>query len=748
MEKRPRDPHTCASCADVKILLRCVGHCWHCNRNFEIKDPSSIDDLETDKHCPRCGDLGTRKLTIPRVQLLLTLGEARAAAEEGCELWQHWTRGRRMPQLDLTCTLVIHGSVTPSTPKNPCSKIFLYASWVGPHDTFAPTYGCLTGWAETSDIASRIITSRPFETDLRSDTSRKFIRQCLSTCLSTHERCRADLAPSTDSPELTDPQDVPSRLLDLGVEGGDVETMSLLVTGEADSSMRKLLSTLGFAILSYCWGGPNPMVLTRENLEALQRGINVASMPASIRDAVAVARAGGCRFLWIDALCILQDDGRDEADEIANMGQYYGAARLTICAASAAACSEGFLGPRDPPPPLFGPIRVPLLFANGVSAGTVLLVLVEEPETAAAEAAATGPPQPIARRGWTMQESLLSRRMLVYTTDVLHWACLSTTASNGGEVCVLRETPTENRVALVPGIYPFAWLLKWPTPEIWRFLVEEYSGRLLGLPDDKLLAISGAAERTVEICTERGEDPIYTAGCLVLGKSPASWVEGLLWVPERRNSTTRPVKYRAPSWSWAAVEGQCRFINVHEFGKIRNVGVVFSDTESYPQLGVASINLQYPDAPFGGVSGAVLRVRARVRKLVSMAGEPGMVDIVFDEDESAIMKLPTVDKDRPVFHTILVMRGDTATDHQRMKKAAKWGAMGPPEALLLPLVRVLWEENLMRGSIVRGLVVDAVKEGRHARIGTFAAYRYGPDLDVADKRYNWFLGEEKDVFLV
>jgi hypothetical protein len=582
---------------------------------------------------------------------------------------------------------------------------------------------------------------------VNSATSQKFIRECLATCLSTHERCRAGSAPSTAGLELIDPKDVPARLLDLGEGAADPETISLLLTGDADSSARNLVSTLGFAILSYCWGGPNPTVLTRRNLESFQRGIRVASLPASIRDAVAVARSSGCRFLWIDALCILQDDGRDEADEIANMGQYYAAARLTISAASASACAEGFLGPRDPPPPLFGPVRVPLRFANGVSAGTVLLSLVEQPE-AAMDAAATGPPQPIARRGWTMQESLLSRRMLVYTTNVLHWACLSTTASNGGETCVLRETPTENRVALVPGIYPFAWLLKWPTADIWRFLVEEYTGRLLGKPEDKLLAISGAAERTVAVSVGRGEDPAYVAGCLVQRSSPASWALELLWVPERWTGTTRPEKYRAPSWSWASVDGHCRFVNILKVDKARSMVGPTAELESYARGSVESIDLQYPDAPYGGVSGAVLKVRALTHPLATMAGEPSMVEIVLDEDESGISSIPAVDVKQPAPRTRLVLRGDTAKDHQRIGQAAKRGAMGQPEILLVSLARVLWKEQRVSANLVRGLVVEAVEGGKHARIGTFAALRCGLDLDPMDAKLNWFLGDPESILLV
>jgi hypothetical protein len=57
-----------------------------------------------------------------------------------------------------------------------------------------------------------------------------------------------------------------------------------------------------YVALSYCWGGPQPLVTTTENIKAMVAGVSLAQLPRTLRDAVAVTRNLGVRYLWIDAL--------------------------------------------------------------------------------------------------------------------------------------------------------------------------------------------------------------------------------------------------------------------------------------------------------------------------------------------------------------------------------------------------------------------------------------------------------------
>jgi hypothetical protein len=103
----------------------------------------------------------------------------------------------------------------------------------------------------------------------------------------------------------------------------------------ADTNVRE------YVALSYCWGQDQTVKTTRNTLPAHLMSIDKAQLPRTIQDAITVCRNLDFRYLWVDSLCIVQD-GPDVHREVANMAHYYGGASLTIAAASAANCSEGF----------------------------------------------------------------------------------------------------------------------------------------------------------------------------------------------------------------------------------------------------------------------------------------------------------------------------------------------------------------------------------------------------------------------
>ena len=89
-----------------------------------------------------------------------------------------------------------------------------------------------------------------------------------------------------------------------------------------------------------------PHTLTRGNLKALLEGIDEASLQKTFADAIYVNRKLGIPFLWIDCLCIIQDDPTDWQQESSQMAPTYMNAHLTLAAASARNCHEGlYVGP-------------------------------------------------------------------------------------------------------------------------------------------------------------------------------------------------------------------------------------------------------------------------------------------------------------------------------------------------------------------------------------------------------------------
>jgi hypothetical protein len=137
------------------------------------------------------------------------------------------------------------------------------------------------------------------------------------------------------------PHSMPKRLLKLQkTPGSSRHVIQLVETSE--------MINIPYVALSYCWGKLQNLVLTQETYSQLKDGIDEADLAPTLKDAVVVTRELGLEHLWVDALCIKQDDGTDKAVEIARMCEIYGNAAVTIAASRSSSVDEGFLNPRPP----------------------------------------------------------------------------------------------------------------------------------------------------------------------------------------------------------------------------------------------------------------------------------------------------------------------------------------------------------------------------------------------------------------
>jgi hypothetical protein len=94
-----------------------------------------------------------------------------------------------------------------------------------------------------------------------------------------------------------------------------------------------------YCALSHCWGRPSsghfPARTTKATLESNQIGIDEGSLSKAFREAIAAARHLSIDFMWIDSLCITQDDKEDWERESSNMASIYKNAWLVIAATQA-----------------------------------------------------------------------------------------------------------------------------------------------------------------------------------------------------------------------------------------------------------------------------------------------------------------------------------------------------------------------------------------------------------------------------
>ncbi|KAK4203361.1 heterokaryon incompatibility protein-domain-containing protein [Triangularia verruculosa] len=463
-------------------------------------------------------------------------------------------------------------------------------------------------WAAEDDPASKYTSLRPYVQDVMSEKSMNFARSCFQTCMESHPWCRTDqvihltvdrVAETVLEREEVACTDIPTRLIDLGTPA---HPHLKLVEPHADGQQHllKQISQSGFMALSYCWGGDQKAKLTTSNHTSYTRSIPLPSLDRTLQDAIHVARAIGFQHLWIDSLCILQDDdldnhritNPDKAYEITRMASYYGRATLTLLAASSPSASTGFLSPRPPAPLSIGPILLPLRSPQtNTPLGNLLL----------AEELPFPPPEPITTRGWTLQESLLSRRILIFSTRQLYYSCVNSFAGCGGTHPSLTPRVIPGRSSLVDGIYPVGSLSDSSTILQWQVVVTEYTKRHLGSPSDKLWAVSALASQIVKVARHRGEKLVYVAGLMVDPDDSSTWLTQLTWKPARPANQPRPRgRYRAPSWSWACLDSE---VESGWGGQKEHAAVV----EEY------HVELAVPGAEYGAIKpGAWIRLTASV----------------------------------------------------------------------------------------------------------------------------------------
>jgi hypothetical protein len=113
-------------------------------------------------------------------------------------------------------------------------------------------------------------------------------------CLKEHSSC--------SNLPLTSP--LPTRVIDVGPSDGSEEPRLYIHAEEAQHEAK-------FAALSYCWGKTQNLTLTTENLDFMKEIIPWDDIPLTIRDAIELTRGIGIRFLWVDALCIIQNSAED-----------------------------------------------------------------------------------------------------------------------------------------------------------------------------------------------------------------------------------------------------------------------------------------------------------------------------------------------------------------------------------------------------------------------------------------------------
>lgn len=363
--------------------------------------------------------------------------------------------------------------------------------------------------------------------------------------------------------EASKGSEMPTRLLDIGVSLGKY-AVQLVETKDR-------VGKTPYVTLSHCWGKSPIAKTTNLTLDKMKDGVDWSMLPQTFKDAVAVTHLLGYRYLWIDALCIIQGNKSDWEYESARMNQVYANCDLMLSGVRAIDGNAGLFASSQLTFKSWEPLvskdtqhgtRVRFQKRHRV-AGSMFISKAESLHIA-----------PLHTRAWCFQEFQMAPRILHFCIDELLWDC------NGGGDCqceLLRVRGAfrmNDKSALEE--YGAEGCTVTQKANLWRIFVYRYSSRTLTNWTDRLPAISGLAKQFIaEKAGASGgiisasQEPKFSIqpsdarfpfdkidlGTYLAGLWSKDLKTGLCWRVEDGHQPGNS-SYIAPSWSWASVQGR------------------------------------------------------------------------------------------------------------------------------------------------------------------------------------------------
>ncbi|KAH7374135.1 heterokaryon incompatibility protein-domain-containing protein [Cadophora sp. MPI-SDFR-AT-0126] len=305
-----------------------------------------------------------------------------------------------------------------------------------------------------------------------------------------------------------------------------------------------LTPTMEYAALSYVWGQAECFKTLRSNLDAFQMedAFNASKtegvLPRTIRHAIHVAAILGIDGLWVDALCIVQDNDEEKSTQLHGMGAIYEGATVTFIAAVGEDSNFGIPG------------------IHGISEPRDDRTRRKEDLVKDSE---------WYKRGWTFQELAFSQRRMIFTPNDVIWECSHTMWREywgDPEYTGGRFPPMSSK-----------WLTTWRDPGTdvlvqYGEMVEGFTKRKLTYSEDILDAFTGILVELSKRFRSR-----FICGL------PMTFIDSaLLWQPSLTGTCfSRRVRQKGgtmvlylPSWSWAGWEGEIEY-DLLKYGCYRGV---------------------------------------------------------------------------------------------------------------------------------------------------------------------------------
>lgn len=345
----------------------------------------------------------------------------------------------------------------------------------------------------------------------------EWARRWLATCRKGHYTCA--LKTRNDAGFL------PKRLLDVGLSQSPL--IHLILSKDLNES-----KGMSYVTLSYCWGSSNTSACTTtENLVQRLSKIDVASLPRTIQDAIVITRGLGVRYLWVDALCMIQvpsGENHDWQRQLPDIGKIYSHSLVTIAASSGKDSNNGIFRRMEA---ACWPIRHYRISTDNSAhttdncLGECFILEGKRPDRRIVVENS-----PLSKRGWVLQERMLASRTLFCTTEGLFWQCRQRDLSEFDEremvISLGRMYPKLDHIARELDQDGHR-SQRYESKGIWCRLVEQFSQKSLTRPTDRLPAIMGLGKKVAQLTGREYDMGVFTHNL----------VEELAWFTGFRNES-------------------------------------------------------------------------------------------------------------------------------------------------------------------------------------------------------------------
>jgi hypothetical protein len=330
---------------------------------------------------------------------------------------------------------------------------------------------------------------------------------------------------------------LPSRVVDAG---RSIDTIRLVAPATGAVGQ--------YACLSHCWGTSQPLKTFKANIDSFKENIPWEMLPQTFQDAVEFVRNLKIPYIWIDSLCIVQDDSEDWAREAASMAAIYQNSTITL-AGTKSSSSELGLFSYDPIPTIARQLEI----IDGHGESHTLYVRLRRPHwddrIGNDYSHAQSTLYPLLTRAWCYQERLLSPRFVHFCGTELVWECMEHSRCQ----CGLFRPSVQLKL---PGTTSFGL----PQPvtahpaeyHSWKEIIQKYSQLDITYDSDRLVALLGLADDAQK----------YHTGKYVAGIWEDTLVEDMLWYVSNDPTGQRPNLHSPPTWSWASTSAPVSFRDV------------------------------------------------------------------------------------------------------------------------------------------------------------------------------------------